>query len=102
MTVTKPLSGPPRIHRIHPVDNVATALADIQPGDVLDMDGRRIVARAAVPFGHKIALVDIAEGALVIKYGEPIGRAKHRINAGDYAHVHNIVTLRGIRTDTEA
>ena len=47
------------------------------------------------PYGHKIALRDIAPGEHIMKYGECIGAASHPISKGDYVHVHNLDALRG-------
>lgn len=46
-----------------------------------------------VPYGHKIALKDIAAGELVIKYGAPIGEATADITEGEWVHTHNLRTL---------
>jgi len=48
----------------------------------------------AIPIGHKLALVDIPEGATVIKYGHDIGRAVAAIKPGQHLHVHNVKTKR--------
>ena len=48
-----------------------------------------------MPYGHKIALRDIAPGEHIMKYGECIGAASHPISKGDYVHVHNLDALRG-------
>jgi len=53
-----------------------------------------------IPFGFKVALVDIPEGGDIYKYGEVIGRSTCPIRAGDMVHVHNIVGTRG-RGDLE-
>lgn len=42
--------------------------------------------------GHKIALVDIAEGENIIKYGFPIGHATRSIRAGETVHTDNLKT----------
>jgi altronate dehydratase small subunit len=80
-------------------DNVATALADLEAGSSveLDADGRRLTVKvtAPIPFGHKFSLARIEPGGPVIKYGEVIGRATTTISAGDYVHVHNVVSTRG-------
>lgn len=47
-------------------------------------------AEGNIPVGHKRALKDIAEGEQVIKYGQPIGRAKCHIKAGEWVHSHNL------------
>jgi len=80
-------------------DNVATALADLEAGSSVELDagGRRLTVKVAarIPFGHKFSLAHIAPGEVVIKYGEVIGKATADINAGDYVHVHNVVSTRG-------
>lgn len=86
-------------------DNVATALRDLASGEeivvgVLDRSVR-VRVKHAIPFGHKLALIDIPQGADVFKYGEVMGRATQAIAAGAHAHVHNIESLRG-RGDLEA
>ena len=53
-----------------------------------------------IPFGHKFALRDIAQGELIIKYGEEIGVASRDIAQGTYVHVHNLDSMRG-RGDLE-
>ncbi len=78
---------PPAL-RIHPADTVAVALRPLSPGEVIA--GVRV--SAPVPQGHKLALVDHSAGALVTKYGQPIGRASAAIAAGDHVHSHNLVT----------
>jgi altronate dehydratase small subunit len=48
-----------------------------------------------IPFGHKIALVDIEADQPVIKYGEVIGLATEKIARGQHVHVHNVEGLKG-------
>ena len=80
-------------------DNVATALADLEAGSSIDIDtGDKLLTvtlKSKIPFGHKFSLADIGSGAQVIKYGEAIGIASAAISAGDYVHVHNVVSTRG-------
>ena len=59
--------------KIHPLDNVAV---DIETG-------------------HKEALVDIPEGANVVKYGFPIGHATKAIKKGERVHTDNLKTNLG-------
>lgn len=86
-------------------DNVATALRELAAGErtVVGVQDRRVVVcvRQPIPFGHKLAMAEIPQGASVVKYGEVIGRATQTIPAGAHAHVHNIESLRG-RGDLEA
>ena len=89
---------------IHEGDNVATALRDIEAGEVvtvgLGTTGHEMTIHEDVAYGHKFATRDIATGALVLKYGETMGRATSPIGQGTYAHIHNIESLRG-RGDLE-
>jgi altronate dehydratase len=84
--------------RLSDADNVAVLLRDAAMGEKLtirDGDGQiEIVARQAVPLGHKIALASIVAGGPVLKYGAVIGEASRSIAPGDHAHVHNIASRR--------
>lgn len=80
-------------------DNVATALADLKAGDILELEvsgeARTVELTADVPFGHKFSLANIESGFPIIKYGEAIGIATANIQPGDYVHVHNVASARG-------
>ena len=54
----------------------------------------RLVARQAVPIGHKVALRDLKAGDTVIKYGQDIGRIVASVLEGEHVHVHNLKTKR--------
>lgn len=74
--------------KIHTLDNVAVALADLAEGTEVTVDGQAVILRQAVSRGHKFALCDIAQGENVIKYGLPIG---HTLVDGAYScsqHAH--------------
>src|ERR1051326_7316954 len=75
---------------LHPTDNVAVARVPIAAGTELRVDGMAVVARDAIPAGHKIALWDIGEGEVVERYGQAIGRAKSAIETGSWIHTHNL------------
>lgn len=80
--------------RIHPSDNVAVTLEALAPGQQL---AAGIVAREAIPPGHKLALAAIPAGGDAIKYGWPIGRATADIPPGAWVHTHNLRTkLSGV------
>jgi altronate hydrolase len=76
--------------RLHPADNVAVARVPIQAGTELSVEGVGLVAREAIPAGHKIALRAILPGELVERYGQAIGRASQLIEAGHHVHTHNL------------
>lgn len=80
-------------------DHVAVAVQDNEPGKLraVYMDSDRVVhvqASEAIPLGHKLALVDLEEGAQVIEYGVPIGLTRRAIKAGQLVHTHNIRSAR--------
>jgi galactarate dehydratase len=71
----------PRIIQIQPEDNVAIVVnaGGLPVGTTLG-DGLRLLDR--VPQGHKVALVDIAEGTPIRRYGAVIGYAATAIARG--------------------
>ncbi len=86
--------------KLHPDDNVATALADVASGEhyvLRHEDGQQSTDQCceAIAFGHKIALCDISEQQAIIKYGSVIGVASTTIRAGTWVHVHNCHGCRG-------
>ena len=75
----------PHTIRMHQADNVAiVANAGGLPAGTALPDG--LVLRERVPQAHKLALVDIARGAAVMRYGVPIGMALKDIPAGTWVH----------------
>ena len=77
--------------RIDVSDNVATVLRDVSERERIGWDeDSGLVARESIPEGHKVALVDIAEGQIIRKYGYPIGLAGRNISAGSHVHSHNL------------
>ena len=76
-------------------DNVVVALKDLKKGETVTVEKAQLKLQDDIQRGHKIALADIKEGEVVIKYGFPIGHATQSINAGSHVHVHNIKTNLG-------
>jgi galactarate dehydratase len=73
----------PRYIKLNARDNVAIVVNDFGlPAGARFACG--LALRAYVPQGHKTALVDIAEGAPIRRYGETIGHAAAAIRAGDW------------------
>jgi len=81
------------------VDNVATVVEEINPDSEVSVDvagkQKTIIILGRVAFGHKFAIKDIENKALVKKYGEVIGVATKDIKAGQHVHVHNLESTRG-------
>jgi len=77
-------------------DNIVTATSNFESGEtveVLSPEGEIIDTPktvSAIPFGHKIALINFNKNDHVIKYGEIIGVASQPIKAGEWVHTHNV------------
>src|ERR1700687_2658325 len=73
----------PRYITLNGRDNVAIVVNDFGlPAGSRFACGLKL--RAFVPQGHKTALVDIDEGAAILRYGETIGYAASTIHAGEW------------------
>ncbi|CAM5179812.1 2,3-diketo-L-gulonate reductase [Castellaniella defragrans] len=86
-------------------DSVASVLADVESGDIIDVhqpDGSsyQVAATGEIPFGHKIALEHIDPGSAILKYGVPIGRATHSADIGQHIHIHNVAGFVGSAIST--
>lgn len=89
-----------KVFVIDEADNVGTVVVEaLNKGDAVGTNGRisdvEVTANADIAYGHKIALRDIAEGEVVLKYGLSIGNASQDIKAGDHVHAHNVESNRG-------
>ena len=87
---------------LNEADNVATAIAPLERGESVAVpvgkERIEVKIRDPIPFGHKFAINDIADGRLVVKYGHDIGAATSAIKTGEHVHVHNVTTLRGVHS----
>ena len=79
---------------LNEADNVAVALTGLQRGETLEIEerGAAVTLASDIPFEHKFALAPIPSGALVVKYGLPIGEATRDIAPGEHVHLHNLRT----------
>lgn len=81
-------------------DHVGVATSDIEAGEkvigvFMDDDSTiEVIAKGAIPLGHKIAVGEVESKAAVIEYGLPVGYTPQGLTVGDYVHTHNIKTLR--------
>jgi altronate dehydratase small subunit len=91
--------GQKRAIILNPLDNVANVLEEVLPGDVVETNvGGEVIpvqATERIPFGFKMALVQIDAEKPVIKYGETIGIASQPIVKGSLIHIHNLAGARG-------
>lgn len=91
----QPVARPPHTIRMHDADNVAIVANDggLPAGTVLS---NGLVLKDHVPQGHKVALEDLAEGAVVRRYNVAIGYAAKAIPAGSWVH-EKILVMPGAR-----
>jgi hypothetical protein len=88
-------------------DDVAAVLVAAGPQASIDVtlsaSGEKVLevsALQSIPFGHKIAIRDIATGEAINRYGFPIGVATADIKQGGHVHVHNMRSLLSpVRTE---
>jgi hypothetical protein len=82
-------------------DNVATALRALAPGERVRIGTAagevQLVVSEPIARCHKLALMPLAPGDLVYKYGEPIGTISAGVGAGGHVHVHNLQSRRARR-----
>lgn len=78
-------------------DNVVTCVTEVSAGEeIVYRKGNevcRLKAAETIPVCHKAALVDLAEGTDVHKYGELIGRTTAPIEAGGWVSHENILSV---------
>ena len=78
--------------QIHPGDNVAVALTDLEAGTVVELNGLTVTLKEKISRGHKMALKSLHPGDDVMKYGVPIGHVTEEIQPGEWLHTHNVKT----------
>ena len=78
--------------KINKADNVAVALAPLQKGQNVEIEGKAFQLKTDVPYGHKFLLTDLGEGEDVIKYGYPIGHLKESHLQGEHIDDRHIKT----------
>jgi altronate hydrolase len=77
-------------------DNVAIAIRSIEKDSLVVVDGNKLfLASQDIAASHKVALVTIKTGEIVIRYGEPIVKAIVDIKRGQWVHVHNTKPIQG-------
>ena len=76
-------------------DNVVTCCAPIAAGQTVLAGAAPVQAVQDIPIYHKMAITNIPAGAVVYKYGQPIGIASRAISVGQHVHVQNLESDRG-------
>jgi sugar lactone lactonase YvrE len=88
-----------------PVDDVATALADLPAGAEVRVASGPVVRTVRlvrpIALGHKFAVRDLGAGLRIRKYGQFIGRLTADVGAGAWVHEHNLVTTANRDPDHE-
>ena len=95
--------GMARCFQVHPQDNVATLLDDVNgDGDVqvLGSHGAPVAVHESIKLGHKVALRAIPTGEAIVKFGVAIGHASRDIAAGEWVHLHNLASNFDERSQT--
>jgi galactarate dehydratase len=82
--------GAPRVIRMHADDNVAIVANDfgLPAGAQLPLGP---TLRERLPQGHKVALIDLAEGTPVRRYNVVIGYAAQVLPAGSWVNEQRLV-----------
>ena len=78
--------------KINPTDSVVVCLQPKKKGDIIEIDGLKVVVSQDTPAGHKVLIKDAPKGTDIIKYGYPIGHAKEDLKAGDWVNENNLKT----------
>ena len=79
------------------IDNVVTCVTEVAKGEaIVYQNGSEFLTLCAeedIPYCHKIALKDFAEGDAVIKYGELIGKTNCSVAKGHLINHENIYSV---------
>ncbi len=83
---------PPDLIHLAPSDSVAVARRGLKPGHLASLGPGRpsLPTLDRIPPLHKVALLDLPDGAPIRKYGQIIGFARGPIPAGSHVHTHNV------------
>lgn len=73
-------------------DNVAVAVENIESGEQMTIEvkgsaTRFIKALEPIPFGFKVALMNVPSGASVVSHGEVLRRATKNVKMGEQVHI---------------
>lgn len=76
--------------QLHADDNVVIARLSLEAETRLTIEAGELVVQQTIPSGHKLAIVPIAPGEAVRRYGHIIGFATQPIAVGEHVHTHNL------------
>lgn len=75
---------------LHPDDNICVAARSLEAGESISAGRHEVCLPRDVGLGHKVAVVSIAAGEPVRKFGQLIGFATQDIAPGEWVHTHNL------------
>lgn len=79
-----------KILKIHPVDNVLVALADLKAGEKVVYGGHSLVLANDVPAKHKFVVNELKADDEIVMYGLLVGKATQPIVKGGVIGTHNV------------
>lgn len=79
-----------KLIKVHPEDNVAVALTDLNAGERIAFEGDAIEVVSHSKAKHKIALTDLAAGDRIQMYGVLVGKASEDIPKGGLLTTENV------------
>ena len=82
---TRAPGAEPRTLLLNAKDNIIVAVDAVPPGG----SARGIKAPLRIPKGHKMAVVPVAKGQPILKFGQIIGFATEDIQPGQHVHTQN-------------
>lgn len=79
-----------KLIKVHPSDNVAVALVNLDAGEIVSFENNSITIVSDVKAKHKISLTKFNEGDRIIMYGVLVGKANCIIEKGDVLTINNV------------
>lgn len=90
LEITKLPTAENAVIHLHESDNIAIARVQLSAGQTIRAGGRSVTVEDPIPMGHKVAIRAIAAGETIVRYGQVMGRARVRVEAGRHLHTHNV------------
>jgi altronate dehydratase len=88
---------PPKFLLPAPEDNAAIATDRINPGEILEIDGRQVTVTTVIPKGHRLCVKRVNVGEDLLSWGYPFGYASVEISPGEYLcneRMKDVLTMR--------
>lgn len=83
------------VTKVHPADNLMVALADLEPGRVVDYQGKSYTVTERIPAKHKFVTEEMKAGDKLYMYGVLVGKAETDIPKGGLVSVANVKHAAG-------